>query len=146
MKTDTEYEREFSEMWDGQLLDYPTITRNDAGEWNYFDVKPAYATVIWEDGVRKTLDGVSDSDVMMNQGEDLALETLAIADQCREADSVALHEIMVAALKAFDGPDRDRSVVAWGFTNAILDAAVRGRDAQGVFISHFRRDFHTGAA
>jgi hypothetical protein len=36
--TDEEFRRSFDAMWDRQMLDYPTITRDEAGEWNYFDV------------------------------------------------------------------------------------------------------------
>jgi hypothetical protein len=27
-------------MWNAQLIEYPIISRNKAGEWNYFDVTP----------------------------------------------------------------------------------------------------------
>jgi hypothetical protein len=31
---------EFAALWDQQMLDYPTITRDEAGEWHYFAVTP----------------------------------------------------------------------------------------------------------
>jgi hypothetical protein len=38
--TDDQFDREFKEYWDNGMLEYPTITRNEAGEWEHFDVEP----------------------------------------------------------------------------------------------------------
>ena len=39
------------------MLDYPTITRNEAGEWNYFDVTPEWPEMVYEDGKYRPHDG-----------------------------------------------------------------------------------------
>jgi hypothetical protein len=121
------YEREFAAMWDAQLLDYPTITRNEAGKWNYFAVTPARAQWTTEDRVPCTIDGLTDADVQTNQGEDLAIETLCIAAQNREADGVALQGVTQRAFEIYGTPRHPLFSVALGFVETILDAAVKGR-------------------
>jgi hypothetical protein len=51
-----EIDPEFQKIWDQQMLEYPTISRNEAGEWNYFDVTPDQPEVVWEGGRRVYLD------------------------------------------------------------------------------------------
>jgi hypothetical protein len=41
-----EIDPEFQKMWDRQLLDYPTITRDEVGNWNYLDVIPEQPEVV----------------------------------------------------------------------------------------------------
>lgn len=101
-------DREFKEYWDSQLLEYPTISRDEAGKWNYFDVEPEYPAA-------------------SAQAEDLARQTLALASRYYEADSTALSSIVEAAYEAQKDPDPDRSFVAYWFIEEILSAAIRGR-------------------
>jgi hypothetical protein len=68
---------EMDDILDAMMLDYPTITRDETGAWDYFDVTPARAEIVWEDGKPHRLDGLADVAVQAHQGEDLALETLA---------------------------------------------------------------------
>jgi hypothetical protein len=114
-KTDEQFEREFKAMWDAQKLDYPTVTRNEAGEWNYFDVTPD-----------EPWDGRSKSDLQW-EGCDLARATLELASRHYEADSCALTLIVAAAHKAMETDPSN--MVAPAFIETILDAAIHGRDS-----------------
>ena len=96
------FERKFNVYFDNTLLEYPTITRNDAGEWNYFDVKP-------------------DMD-----GAELARETLRLASRYFEPDGVALLGVLQGAHEVLSRPVL--CVVAYDFIEEILDAALSRYD------------------
>jgi hypothetical protein len=102
------------------MLDYPTVTRNEAGEWNYFD-----ATLQQPDGY--------------DQGQDLAFETLRIASRQREADFCALLNITTAAVEALN--DGGKSPLAHGFMDVVLNSAVYGRDRESVAVQNFRDEW-----
>ena len=90
----TEPDPEFAAMWDGQMLDYPTITRNEAGEWNYFDVTPETPEMVYdEDGKLHPVDGLQGWELQHAQGEELAYQTLKLAGRYCEANSCALSDV-----------------------------------------------------
>ena len=129
LANDTEFEAKFDAMWNAQLLEYPTISRNEAGKWNYFDVIPEQPEVIYEGGRRLNLDSASEADVQLAQAEDLARQTLELASRYYEADSCALTFVVDAAYAAKQqNADPDLSFVAMWFIEALLVAAVHGRD------------------
>jgi hypothetical protein len=101
-------------------------TRDEAGNWNYFDVIPE---VIYEAGGEPVnLDDASAIELPISQGADLAQWTLALAGRYYEADSCALESAFFAAYDASGGSDPNLSYVAACFIDEILDAAVRGRN------------------
>jgi hypothetical protein len=138
-ETDAAYLANFDTMWNRQLLDYPTVARNGAIDWEYFHVTPDHAQVIWEDGVRRTLDDRLDADVQWEQGEALALESLQVAAQWREADSCAMDLILDRASEIAKDRAHPAHWVAIGFLREIIVAAIEGRDAATKFTDRMWR-------
>jgi hypothetical protein len=131
-KTSEEFEQKFNEMWDAQKLDYPTVTRNEVGEWNYFDVTPEHGQLqYFRKGKPRRedyIDGVDDTEMQWSQGEGLARETLELAGRYYEADSCTLDSIVGRAFEIANGkPDQHPAYfVAVAFISEVLDCAIKG--------------------
>jgi hypothetical protein len=110
---------EFQAMWDAQMLEYPTISRDESGKWHYFDV-PDPPVIIDPD------DGLGTSPTEWDWGRTLARQSLELAGRHYEADSCALLFVLGAAHEALGGTC-ERALVAHAFIEEILDTAVHGR-------------------
>jgi hypothetical protein len=96
--------------------------------WDYFDVVPERAQVIWEGGQRQTLDGVTHADKQWAQGEALARESLRLARRYREADCCEMRLILDRAYEIVDSSDHPAHWAAYGFIEAVLNAAIEGAE------------------
>jgi hypothetical protein len=115
---------EYEATCDKQLLEYPTVTRNDAGELDYFYVTPVPHEM-----------SEDECEVDWAYGERLARETLALAGEYLDT-SYALEFIVCDAYKALfratedEAVDTRRSTITSSFIQEILDMAVRGYAAR----------------
>ena len=104
-----------------QMLEYPTVTRNEAGEWNWFDATLVVDTEAQGDPLRR--------------GRELARETLRLASQHREMDDFRLSDnfivsrVVGGACAVVRGQERRRDTpplywIATSFVGEVVRSAI----------------------
>jgi hypothetical protein len=94
-------------MWNAQLIEYPIISRDKAGEWNYFDVTPDKPEMVYEGGKVRPPDGVTPCATRGGgRARSWRSRPSAIASRYYEVDSCVLNLVLAAAHEALKDPDR----------------------------------------